>query len=333
MILVEHAPGLDRVEPIFGRLVPGDVEHPVDVGAQHLVLGRRRRHALEAIDFAQGGFFDPFGEVRVGDAGADFLDVAVAFAELGLNRLQLLPQHVLALGIGHLLLGARFDSALELEHLNLARQRHGDGIELDLEVVLLEQLLLVLRLHVEQAGEQVGDAQRVVHAGDERLDVGREAGGERERLIDELLQSAHARIDADAPIRGLLERLEERLHDAALDLQKLRLRPRHTLDEHAHAGRRLGHLANDADRPDFVQVIGPRLIGVVLLEQRQDHAVAGKRAIDRLDRHRAVDPERRDTQREHDRAAEWNDGKLGRKRGGRRLGHASGASVHRGRKV
>ena len=169
-------------------------------------------------------------------ARADFLHLAVAFAELGLDRLQLLPQHVLALGVGHLLLGARFDAALELEDLNLARQRHGDRVELDLEVVLLEQLLLVLRLHVEQAGQQVGDAQRVVHARDERLDVGREPGRERQRAIDQLLQVAHARIDGDGPLGRLLERFEQRLHDAALHLQKLGARARHTLDEHAHAG-------------------------------------------------------------------------------------------------
>ena len=79
--------------------------------------------------------------------------------------------------------------------------------------------------------------------------------------------------------------------------------------------RRLGHLADDADRPDLVQIVGARLVRVVLLEQGQDHAVAGERPIHRLDRHRAVHPERRDAQRQHDRAAQGNDRKLGGKRG------------------
>ena len=49
-----------------------------------------------------------------------------ALAELGLDRLHLLAQQVLALRVGHLLLGARLDLALELEDLDLARQRHRD---------------------------------------------------------------------------------------------------------------------------------------------------------------------------------------------------------------
>ncbi len=172
VVFVEHATRLDGIEAILGRLVPRDVQHPVDVGADHLVFRRRRGHALEAVDFPHRNRLDPLGQVRVGDPRADFLDLAVAFSELGLDRLQLLPQHVLPLGVGHLLLGARFDAALHLEDLDLARQRRGDRVELHLEVVRLEKQLLVLRLHVEQAGQEVGDAQRVVHAGDERFDVG-----------------------------------------------------------------------------------------------------------------------------------------------------------------
>ena len=110
--------------------------------------------------------------MRVGDFRPDRLDLAVTLAELGLNRLHLLAQHVLALRVGHFLLGARLDPALELENLDLAREGHGDRVELDLEIVLLEQLLLVFGLHVEEAGEQVGNPQRIVHARDERLDVG-----------------------------------------------------------------------------------------------------------------------------------------------------------------
>ena len=197
VVFVEHAARLDRIEPILGRLVPRHVQHPVEVGADHLVLGRRRRHALEAIDLAVRDRRDALGQVRLGDRLRSSCDLAVPFAELGLDRLHLLAQHVLPLRVGHLFFGARLDLALQLEDLDLARQRHRDRVELDLEVVLLEQPLLVLRLHVEQAGQQVGDAQRIVQARDERLDVGRQAGGERQRAIDQLLQAPHARVDVD----------------------------------------------------------------------------------------------------------------------------------------
>ena len=54
VILVEHLARGDRIEAVLGRHGPRDVEHPVDVGADHLVLGRGRRHPLEPIDFAVG---------------------------------------------------------------------------------------------------------------------------------------------------------------------------------------------------------------------------------------------------------------------------------------
>ena len=123
VVLVEHASRLDRVEPILGALVPRDLEQPVQVGPDHLVLGGRGRHPLEAIDLASGDGGDGLGQVRVGDALAQLLDLAVALAELGLDRLHLLAQHVLPLRVGHLLLGARLDLALQLEHVDLARQR------------------------------------------------------------------------------------------------------------------------------------------------------------------------------------------------------------------
>ena len=53
VVLVEHTPCLDRIEPIVGRLRPRHVEDPVQVRADHLVLGRGRRHALEPLDLAQ----------------------------------------------------------------------------------------------------------------------------------------------------------------------------------------------------------------------------------------------------------------------------------------
>ena len=193
--------------------------------------------------------------MRFGDAGADLLHFAVAFAKLGLDRLQLLPQHVLALGIGHLLLGTRLDPALDLEDFNLARQRHGYRIELHFEVVLLEELLLVLWLHVEQAGQQVGDPQRVVHAGDERLDVRREPRRERERAIHQLLEMPHPGVDGHRALGRFLDRLEQRLHDTAFHLQELGARARDAFDEHAHAGRGLGHLPDDAHCPDLVQIV------------------------------------------------------------------------------
>ena len=68
-----------------------------------------------------------------------------------------------------------------------------------------------------------------------------------------------------------------------------------------------------ADRADAVQIVERRLLGFVLLHQQQHEPIAGERAVDGFDRQRPADAERRDRQRQHDRAAQRNDGKLGRK--------------------
>ena len=94
---------------------------------------------------------------------------------------------------------------------------------------------------------------------------------------------------------------------ALVGLQELGARARDALDEHAHAALALGHLPDDRHGADPVQVVGARLVGVVLLQQQQDHAVAGQRPVDRLDRQRPADAERRHRHRQHDRAAQRHD--------------------------
>ena len=94
------------------------------------------------------------GQLRVGQALAQLLRFGLfAFPELVLNRLELLAQEVLPLRVGHLLLRRRLDLALHLEQRDLAVERVGDGLQLRAEVVGLEDLVFLLRLHVEEARE------------------------------------------------------------------------------------------------------------------------------------------------------------------------------------
>ena len=105
-------------------------------------------------------------------------------------------------------------------------------------------------------------------------------------------------------------------------LQKLRARSSDPFDEHAHAGRRLGHLADDAHRPDLVQIVRARLFRVGRLKKGQDHPIAGEGTVHRLNRHRSAHAERRNAQRQDDGAPQRNDRKLRGKGGCGRLGHA-----------
>ena len=90
---------------------------------------------------------------------------AFAFAELVLDRLQLLAQVVLPLRVGHLLLRRRFDLALHLEQRDLARRAPSTtASSFAISVVCFEDLLLLVGFHVEQARQQIGQPQRIVDA-------------------------------------------------------------------------------------------------------------------------------------------------------------------------
>ncbi len=132
MILVEDAPCPVEIEVVGGEHVPWKREDPLEIRADDAVLGRRRRQLGEplelpaslAIDLLwQAGLVDPTSELR--ELGL----ISVCLAELLLDRLQLLSQHVLALRLLHLGLNLRLDLRAQLEGLELAVQDHGERPE------------------------------------------------------------------------------------------------------------------------------------------------------------------------------------------------------------
>src|SRR5205085_12658790 len=85
------------------------------------------------------------------------------FAELVLDRLQLLTQEVLALSLLHLGLHLRLDLRAELEDLDLAREDRRDLAQPLLDVDRLEEpLALVRRNRTERRRHEVRERARVV---------------------------------------------------------------------------------------------------------------------------------------------------------------------------
>ena len=104
------------------------------------------------------------GEVRLLDLRAELRDLGlllVALAELLLDRLQLLAEEVLALGVLHLRLDLRLDLRAELEHLELAVEDDRQLAQARLDVGLLEELLLLVRLQAHRRRDEVGERARV----------------------------------------------------------------------------------------------------------------------------------------------------------------------------
>ena len=114
MVLVEDAPCLDDVELVNGALVPGYVEHPVQIVSNPAGLGVLLAGPLEAVELALDFFTNGFGHAGVLDLLAILGgDVAVRFAELFLDRFHLLAEEELALPLLHALLHLVADLVLE----------------------------------------------------------------------------------------------------------------------------------------------------------------------------------------------------------------------------
>ena len=104
VVLVQDSARLDQVVVVLGAHVPGDVEHPVEVGADPSVLGVLLARPLQAVELAVDLGQHVLGHLGLGDplaVGRD--DVGLALVQLLLDRLELLAQQELALGLLHAL--------------------------------------------------------------------------------------------------------------------------------------------------------------------------------------------------------------------------------------
>src|SRR5262249_12833420 len=138
----------------------------VEVGANDPVLRRRRRDLLEARQLTVDRLADLLRQLELGEPSAQLVQLSllgVALAELLLDRFQLLAEEELALALLHLLLHLRLDLRAELEPLQLAAEDRRDGAEPRLDVPLLEQRLLLLRLQAQRRSDEVAEAARVLH--------------------------------------------------------------------------------------------------------------------------------------------------------------------------
>ena len=63
VVLVEHLAGVLEVEVVLGALAPGQRDDPLEVGADHAVLGGGGGQALEAFELAVGGLADVLGQL------------------------------------------------------------------------------------------------------------------------------------------------------------------------------------------------------------------------------------------------------------------------------
>jgi hypothetical protein len=177
---------------------PTGVEDPVEVGAHHRVLGAAHLHRAQALELLLRDLLGLRREVRLGDALLEAVEVAlvaVVLAELFLDGLELLAEHVLALVLAHLLFDLRVDALAHLEDLELPREQLQHLADALLDVDGLDELGLLFDGGVEVGGHEVGEGAGRLDRVDERARLARQLGHELDDLLGDVAQ-AHASASA-----------------------------------------------------------------------------------------------------------------------------------------
>ncbi len=122
MIIVENLLGKLEVLLDLGALGPRDRQEPVEVIAHHSGFRRHWRHLPQLLELVGGLLARLLRELGLLDLVLDLGELVLAFlvADLFLDRLHLLVEKILALGLLHLPLDAGADALLDLQHRNLA---------------------------------------------------------------------------------------------------------------------------------------------------------------------------------------------------------------------
>ena len=304
VVFVEDRPRPLEIVIVGRHHAPRQAGHPIEIRADDRRLGRVGMRALQPLDL----FLDLFAGLRrdlfLFDLLAvvlDFLGDLFSFAELGLDRFQLLAQEVLALRLVHLPLCRRRDLLLHRQQVDLAGEKLVDPLQALDGIHRLEDLLRFFELEVEVRCGQVGQSRRIVEIGGDDHDFGADVLAEADGAIEVLFDGADERLGLQAAI------LRRRLFDAS----DLCFEERRGLDEVVDAGtaealhedadaavRQLQHPHDDGHRADAIEVVLGRVFVLkVFLRRQHDDAVLGQRLVHRVDRLLARHRQRDDDER------------------------------------
>ena len=165
MVGVEDLARRHDVGAVDGLLVPGQVEHGVEPGADPAGLGALVGRPFQLADLAQRRLAHLLGQVRRLDAAAEVVGaVRLVLAEFLADRGELLAQQELALRLVHAVADVVADLVGHLELGEVLAGPLGDAFEPGRHIGRLEQVALLLQGQVGRVSGQVGDVGRIVDA-------------------------------------------------------------------------------------------------------------------------------------------------------------------------
>ena len=287
VVLVENRARVLEVEVVLGERRPRQGDDPLEVGADHPVLGRRRRQPLEPAELAVDRLAHLLGQRAESlDALAELGDLRllrVVLAELLLDRLQLLAQEILALPLLHLGLNLGLDLRSELEDLELAVEDRRHGAQPLLDVDLLQDLLALLGLdRAQRRGDEVAQRARVVDVRGSQLKLLGQVRREPDDAREEALHVARQRLDLRSLEQHVRQRVElsEQVGVGVEAVQELHALEALDEDPQTPVGD-LDHLVHEGDRADLVDVApGGHLDRPVARGHEREQPVAGHDVVD-----------------------------------------------------
>ena len=315
VVLVEDRPRAFEIPGVLREGAPGQARHPVEVGADDRGLGGVGMAPLETFDLLldlRGGFR---GDLLRGDdlsVVLELLGELLAFAELLLDRAELLPQVVLALRSIHLSAGLGRDFLLHRKNRDLAGEVFVDEPQPLNGVGALEDALGVLELQLEVRRREVRQTGRVGEVRRDHHDLGGDRFAERDRLFQVLLDAPHECLLLRGKLlvrRRLLEPGDLHLQVRFLGEHRVDARAGDALHEEARPPvRKLQHPHDRGHGADGVEVVLCRRLGLrAPLSDQHDDPLLGERGVDGVDRLLPRDRERQDDVRKNDDVLQGKD--------------------------
>ena len=304
MVGVEHLLRKIEIRRDLGGLAPGQRQQPVEIVAHDRRFRGHRRHGAQLLELGLGLFLGFLGKLGLLDAGfqlGSLVAAVLALAEFLLDRLHLLVEVVLALGLLHLALDSAADALLHLEHGDFRLHEAHRPFQARLDGKRGEHFLLLGNLDREVRGDGVGKLRVIVDLRSRanhfrrnllvQLDVVLEVGNHR----------ARERLDLDFFLIRFLKQGRTRLVEVRAGGEGGDLGARSAFHQHLDgAVGELEELEHVGERADLVYGAGRRIVvGGILLGREQNLLLRAHHLFQGLDRFFAAHEERHDHVGEH----------------------------------
>ncbi len=312
VVLVEDLARPRDVDLIRRRDAPRQLREPVEVRANHAVLGRCRRDFGEPVELALRRLLHVLGHVRVVDLLAQLVRfglLRIGFAELFLDRPHLLAKVELALVLLHLALDVGLDLVAQLDDFELLGDHAREHAQPLRGVALFEDRLTVRRLEPHRRGDEVREQVGIGDVVDLHLHLARRLRQIAEQLLEQRAQVAVHRDDLLGLARHVGQLGEGRRHVRLVRDELVDAEHRAAGDDAAQrAVGNLQHLLDRADRADAADVVGRRIFRILVLERDEPDLLAfAQRLFDQLDAGPLHDRERDDGVRKQHRVLKRKD--------------------------